>query len=95
MTNTIKISSISSMYNCSFDMLSDYAPEYIKSLDDDARDFLAGFEDYESFGYTVINDCIVVCSDSLSGDVYNITPLDEFIKQTAAYLEENADMYRD
>ena len=95
MTNTITISSISRMYNCSFDMLSDYAPEYIKSLDDDARDFLAGFEDYESFGYTVINDDTVVCSDSLSGDVYNITPLDEFIKQTADYLEENADMYRD
>ena len=93
MTDTIK--NISEMYTCSFDMLSDYAPEFIDSLDQDAADYLAGFEDYEPFGYTVINDSIVVCSDSLSGDVYSIMALPEFIKQTAAYLEENADMYRD
>ena len=89
----MEIKNISKMYDCAFDMLSDYAPEYIKTLDDDARDFLAGFEDYESFGYTVINDQTVVCSDSLCGDVYNIMPLPEFIKQTDEYLKENADMY--
>lgn len=95
MTNTITLSSISRMYNCSFDMLSDYAPEYIASLDQDAADYLAGFEDYESFGYTVINDDTVICSDSLSGDIYEIVPLPDFVKQTAAFLEENADMYRE
>lgn len=95
MTNTITISSISRMYNCSFDMLSDYAPEYIAGLDQDAADYLAGFEDYESFGYTVVNDSLVVCAEALSGDVYEIVPLPEFVKQTAEYLEENADMWRD
>ena len=88
----MKIKTISKMYNCSFDMLSDYASEYIKTLDADASAFLSGFEDYESFGYTVINDDTVVCSDSLCGDVYSILSLPEFIKQTDEYLKENSDM---
>lgn len=91
----MKFKSISDRYSSAFDMLSDYAPEFISGLDKDAADYLAGIGDYESFAYTVVNDQIVIVSDSINFDVYETTTLPEFIKQTAAYLVENVDDYRD
>jgi len=91
----IEFKTISDRYTCVFDLISDFAPEFLAVLDPAAKHYLQGFDDYESFAYTVVNDEIVVCSDSINGDVFNTETLPEFLKNTIEYLAENADMWRE
>lgn len=69
-----------------YEILKDHYQDFDK-LSEDERDFLQGFEDYETFCYYVINgETVIVTSDNLSGDIICNQPLETFCRETVDYI---------
>lgn len=73
-------------YRSAFNVIRDFFPEELDKLTDDQRAELDSFDDYEDFGYTVINyDTMVMDTD---GHVVSIESLQDFLQHTLDYLRE-------
>ena len=73
-------------YRSAFNVIRDFFPEELDKLTDDQRAELDSFDDYEDFGYTVINyDTMVMDTD---GHVVSIESLQGFLQHTLDYLRE-------
>ena len=67
-----------------------YGEEYQSNLSADEKDFLRDLNDYENFGYFLLNDDIVMVTDFL-GDVSGTPmPIEDFLRETISYVKENA-----
>jgi len=61
-------------------LIDDYAPEALDNLTEDQKDDIAHACDYEDLLFIVVNHETVIESDEINGDVFAITPLDEFVR---------------
>ena len=67
-------------------------PRYANMLNDEGcRTILEAADDYETFGYMLINDEIVVQYDTLNGSVYDKTGLEEFTRYCCEYVLDQID----
>lgn len=71
------------------DILREY---YTGDVSDEILNYLDHINDFDSFGFLVINSEIVIAFDTLSGDVYGRMTLDEFMQLSITEaLEEISD----
>ena len=60
----------------------------VKALSDDFRSYLTHVNDFEGLGFYVINNCMVMTVDALSGNVLNVDTLANFLHETYKYYRE-------
>jgi len=72
-------------YSSVYDVYLNYFTDEMVDLTEDQRDELQGVDDYEDFGYTVINDDTLVLDEG--GSVIEVMPLQEFFNRTMDYLK--------
>lgn len=58
-------------------------------LSDDIMFELDHVNDFESFGFLVIDNKTVITYDVLNGDVYSQTTVEEYVRQSIEYAEES------
>ncbi len=86
-----KIKNIS-VYNSSYELIEYYNPDFIEKLSEDQKNFLLHFEDFESFGYVVFNNEIVIVYDDCNGDVINHQSMEDFEKETMNYILDEMEL---
>ena len=73
-------------YRLAYKVIRDFFPEELAKLTDDQKCELESVDDYEDYGYTVINgDTIILDVD---GDVIGTEPLQDFMQHTLDYIRE-------
>ena len=73
-------------YDSVYDVYLGHFTEDMDELTEDQRDELQGVDDYEDFGYTVINDDTLILDEG--GSVVEVMSLQEFFSRTMDYLKE-------
>ncbi len=79
-----------SAFDSAYDLI-DYV-ECIESLglSDDEIDYLASINDYDGFGFFLVNGDTVIISDYFGDVSGSAMSYDEFLKNTLEYVRENA-----
>jgi len=75
-----------------WDLLQEYDGDVfdLSSLDDETLETMRCVDDWESFGYTVINgETVIITDGSDGGPVIGISSLEQFFSDTLAYAREN------
>lgn len=67
-------------------MLADIEPMFLAGLTEEQRSELYGVDDYESYCYQTDGTTVVV-SDGQNGDVLCTDTMEDFLRNTLAYLE--------
>lgn len=76
-------------FRTAFAVIDEYFPEELEKLTDDQRAELDSLDDYEDFGYTVVNgDTMIMDSD---GNIIAVEPLQDFMQETLDYVRENTE----
>lgn len=73
-------------YDSLVDLIDNYLDTAGVKLNYAAREKLYAAEDWEPTKWIVIDDQIVVCYDSISGDVISTMPITELFQRTDEYL---------
>lgn len=80
---------VNGMYRDVIEIFEEYCTrDAIKALSEDLRCFLEHVNDFEGMGYYVINNCMVMTVDALTGDVLNVETLANFLHETYKYYQE-------
>ena len=70
-----------------------YAPETYDKLWQLDLDILAGAEEWEAWEYLVVTlhtgDVRVICYDTISGDVINNDTLEDFVRESLEYIDND------
>lgn len=92
MTINQPIDSILCYHDNVMKLVNDFRPEAIPELDEDTKLTLEHMFDYDSVCYTVIcngDHEQVITSDPISGTIFGIENLEEFITLILEYAKEN------
>ena len=55
-------------YDSVFEVIENCCPELLKTVSDEMKHTLRGFDDYEPMVHYVVNDSLVLTADSINGD---------------------------
>ena len=68
-----------SIFGDSYAVFDMYFPEVVEAIDEDRRDVLRHFNDFDTFRFCVINDSSVLVYDDICGDIVGrFESLEEF-----------------
>ena len=91
-TNGIRINKITRHQHAA-DVIESYDPETYDKLWQLDLDILAGGEDWATWEYLVITtetgDAHVICYDTISGDVVGNDTLEEFVRESLEYIQND------
>lgn len=73
-------------HRTAYAVMLNYFMDELEKLTPEQRGELDGIDDYEDYGYTVINGDTVILDDD--GTVIAAEPLQEFLQKTLAYLQQ-------
>lgn len=80
---------VNGMYRDVITIFEEYCTrDAVKALTADFRSFLEHVNDFEGMGYYVINNCMVMTVDALTGDVFQVDTLANFLHETYKYYQE-------
>lgn len=68
------------------DIIREYFPG---DVSEEIIDYMEHINDFETFGFLVINGETVVMFDALNGYVYHTQPLDEFMREAIEEAKED------
>ena len=78
-------------YAAVYTMLRDLEPMFCESLTDDEREFLDHVDDFEPYEFSVLHG-VVTMKDSISGDILLVQPMEDFLRDTLAFLQEEVNI---
>ena len=70
------------------DLIESECPEYVNNVEPDVMDYLHHINDFEPVKFMVVNGCLVVSYDIISGDVISQEDIADFINQSVDYARE-------
>lgn len=80
---------VNGMYRDVITIFKEYCSrDAIKAMTEEFREYLEHVNDFEGLGFYVINDCMVMTVDALTGDVFGVQTLADFLRDTYKYYQE-------